>query len=51
MRNLVNRDKYRRETIGSNADQWSEDWSVEIQGDENDPDCVIILPKETEEHE
>lgn len=48
----MSRDRFGRETIGSNTDQFKEDgWSVEVQGDENDPDCVIILPKETEEHE
>lgn len=49
----MSRDRFGRETIGSSAEEWREEgWSVEVQGDESDPDCVIILPKkETEEHE
>jgi hypothetical protein len=43
------RDRFGRETVGSTADEWREEgWSVEVQGDENDPDCVIILPKAEE---
>ena len=50
------RDKYGRETIGSAAEFAREEGlSAQIQGDESNPDCVIILPakkiEETEEHE
>lgn len=43
----MGRDKYGRETIDSTADEFREEGGyVEIQGGENDPDCVIIIPKE-----
>lgn len=45
----MSRDRFGRETVGSTADEWREEgWSVEVQGDESDPDCVIILPKNEE---
>lgn len=41
-----------REKIGGTTDQFKEDgWSVEVQGNPSDPDCVIIRPKENEEYE
>lgn len=46
------RDKYGRETVGSMAEEFKEDdWDVEVQGSENDPDCVIIRPKKEDEEE